>query len=72
MAGMSGLGRMLMVAGGLVFLVGLVMTLAPRFGLGRLPGDVVWERGSFTLYLPIVTSIILSLILTAVLWLARR
>lgn len=66
------LGRVLMIAGGLVFLVGLVITVAGRLGLGRLPGDVVVERGSFTLYVPIVTSILLSLVLSGLLWLLRR
>jgi hypothetical protein len=43
-----------------------------RFGLGRLPGDIVVDRGGFVLYLPITTSIILSLLLGLGLWLARR
>jgi hypothetical protein len=42
------------------------------FGLGRLPGDVVVDRGSFYFYLPITTSIIVSLLLGLGLWLARR
>jgi len=66
------LGRALMITGGLVFLVGLVITVAGRLGLGRLPGDVVVERGGFTLYVPIVTSILLSLVLSGLLWLLRR
>jgi Protein of unknown function (DUF2905) len=68
----SGLGRLLMLAGGLLFVVGLVLTLASRAGLGKLPGDIVVERGNFTFYFPIVTSILLSLLLTGLLWLLRR
>jgi hypothetical protein len=68
----SGLGRLLMFAGGLLFVLGLVLTFASRAGLGRLPGDVVVQRGNFTFYFPIVTSILLSLLLTGLLWLLRR
>jgi len=67
-----GLGRVLMITGWLVFLIGLVITILSRLALGRLPGDVVVERGSFTLYFPIVTSILLSLVLSSLLWLLRR
>jgi hypothetical protein len=70
--GTGGLGRVLMVTGGLVFLAGVVLTVADRLGLGRLPGDIVVERGHTTFYFPIVTSILLSLLLSALLWLFRR
>jgi hypothetical protein len=63
---------MLMVAGGLLFVIGLAFTLMGRAGLGRLPGDIVVERGNFSVYFPVVTSILLSLILSAVLWLLQR
>jgi hypothetical protein len=55
-----------------VFVFGLVLTFAGRAGIGRLPGDVVIERGSTTFYFPIVTSILLSLLLSGLLWLLRR
>jgi len=61
-----------MLTGGLMFLIGLVLTLLGRMGLGRLPGDVVVERGNFTFYFPLVTSILLSLVLSGLLWLLRR
>jgi Protein of unknown function (DUF2905) len=70
--GLGGVGRMLMTAGVLLFVLGLVLSLLGRTGLGRLPGDVVVERGDWTFYFPIVTSIVLSLVLTAILWLLRR
>jgi hypothetical protein len=69
---MDGLGRTLMVTGALVFVLGLALTFAGRAGLGRLPGDVVIERGNATFYFPIVTSILLSLLLSGLLWLLRR
>jgi hypothetical protein len=70
--GLAGLGRMLMIAGALLFVLGLGLSLLGRAGLGRLPGDIVVERGSFSFYFPIVTSILLSLILSGLVWLLRR
>ena len=69
---MSGLGRLLMTVGGLLFVVGLALSLIGRTSAGRLPGDIVLERGHFTFYFPVVTSILLSLLLSGVLWLLRR
>ena len=66
------IGRMLMVAGGILFLAGLIVTVAAPIGLGRLPGDIVYRRGNFTLYFPIVTSILLSVALSLVFWFLRR
>ena len=70
--GLGGLGRVLMAIGGLIFVLGFVVALLGRTGLGRLPGDIVVQRGGFTFYFPIVTSILLSLLLTGILWLLRR
>jgi hypothetical protein len=70
--GLGGLGRALMAVGGLVFVLGLVLSLLGRTGLGRLPGDIVVHRGNWTLYFPIATMILLSLVLTGILWLLRR
>ena len=62
-------GVLLVVAGGLVILLG--RTGVP-FGLGRLPGDVLIKRDGFTFYLPITTSILVSVVLSAILWFVRR
>ena len=70
--GLGGLGRLLMIVGGVMLVLGLVLSLLGRTGLGRLPGDIVVQRGGWTFYFPIVTSILLSLLLTAVFWLLRR
>ncbi len=70
---MHDLGRMLIVLGVLIALVGVVLMVADRVpGLGRLPGDIHVERGSWTFYFPLGTSIVLSLLLTLVLWLIGR
>jgi Protein of unknown function (DUF2905) len=71
--GTSELGRLLILAGALLVVAGLVLTLAGKVPyLGRLPGDIVYRKGGLTLYLPITTSILLSLLLTLLLMLFRR
>lgn len=68
-----GLGRTLIVIGLLLVALGVLVTLAGRFtSLGRLPGDIVYRRGNFTFYFPLVTSLLLSLLLTALFWLFGR
>ena len=46
--------------------------LSVRFGLGRLPGDIVVDQDGFVLYLPITTAVIVSVLLSLVLWLVGR
>ena len=62
----------LIAAGAVLLAIGLAWPLITRLGLGRFPGDIVVERGSFRFYFPIVTSLLLSAILTLVVWLLRR
>jgi hypothetical protein len=64
--------KILIGAGLLLALVGLVLLLGERFGLGRLPGDIIIERGNFRLYIPVATSLVASLLLSLVLWLVNR
>jgi uncharacterized membrane protein YkgB len=62
------LGRLLLVVGVLVALVGVGLLLAPRVPwLGHLPGDLVFRRERVTIYVPIVTSLVVSLVLTLLL-----
>ena len=69
----SDLGRLLVILGGLIAVVGLVVMIAGKVPfLGRLPGDIVYRKGGTTFYFPIVTCLVLSLILTLVLRLLRR
>lgn len=67
------LGRVLVVFGGVIAILGLVLWSA--FGgswLGRLPGDIRIERGSSSFYFPIVTCILVSVVLTLIMSLFRR
>jgi membrane protein implicated in regulation of membrane protease activity len=62
------IGKLLIIVGGLILLVGLVLTLGLRIPfLGKLPGDISIDRGNVHFYFPIVTSLLLSLVLTIVL-----
>ncbi len=71
--GMQDLGRWLIGVGIVVVLVGVVLAVAPRVPwLGRLPGDIVVRRDSFTLYFPLATSIVVSVVLTILLNLFGR
>jgi Protein of unknown function (DUF2905) len=65
---MQDLGRLLLVFGGVLVLVGALLLLAPRIPwLGRLPGDFVFQRGPVTFYFPLVTSLVVSVVLTLLL-----
>jgi len=67
MVGFEEIGKALLIVGGLIVLLGLVLIFAPRLPwLGRLPGDIVLQRGNFSCYFPIVTFLLLSLLLTIV------
>ena len=70
---MNELGKMLFVFGAVIAPVGL--TLWTGFGkgwLGRLPGNIHYSRGNFTFYFPLVTCILVSPLLTLLLWLFRK
>ena len=76
MADLSGAGRFLLVTGVVLSAIGALLILAPRVPgldrLGRLPGDFVVERGPITIFFPIVSSIVISVLLTIVLNLISR
>lgn len=64
--------RFLMIAGAVLFLLGLVFWLFPSLpGLGQLPGDIVIRGERTTFYFPIATSIILSILLSVIFFLLR-
>jgi hypothetical protein len=58
---MMGIGKLLMTIGVVLFIIGFLMQFIQ---IGKLPGDIVFKKGNTTFYLPIMTSIILSLVLS--------
>ena len=65
---MPDIGRLLIIVGVLIVVVGLALTFGPRIPfLGRLPGDIAIERGNVHVYFPIVTCLLLSVLLTVIL-----
>ena len=69
---MRDLGRLLIVFGAILLVSGVVLTVAGKLGLGKLPGDIVYRRGNFSFYFPLMTSILLSIVISLLLWLFRR
>ena len=64
-------GRFLVITGVILVVLGLIVMAGPRFsflGLGRLPGDIAIKGKNFQFYFPIVTCLIVSGVLTAVIW----
>ena len=74
------MGKVLMLVGGVLLLVGVLLVLLERlpgagggFGwLGKLPGDIVIKREHFSVYLPVTTSILISVVLSLLLYLLTR
>jgi hypothetical protein len=76
MSDLSGAGRLLLITGLVLAAAGALLILAPRFPgldrLGRLPGDFVFARGPVTVFIPLVSSLVISVLLTIVLNLILR
>jgi hypothetical protein len=66
------MARFLIFAGLVLIGLGVLWMVGERLGLGRLPGDIVIERGNFRFYFPLATSILLSVIISLLLWLFNR
>ena len=70
---MPGFGRNLIIIGLVIAAIGVAFSFTDRFPwLGRLPGDISIKRENFSFYFPLATSILLSLVLSLILWLLRR
>jgi len=63
---MGYMGRTLIIIGLILLVLGEILILGQKFGLGKLPGDIFIQKGNFTFFFPIVTCIIISLILTII------
>jgi Protein of unknown function (DUF2905) len=66
------MARFLIVLGLAILLVGLLWPYLSKLGLGRLPGDIVIERENVTLYIPLATCLLLSLVLSLIVWVSNR
>ncbi len=64
--------RLLIVAGVVLLVAGLAWPWLSKLPLGRLPGDLRLERDGFTFYFPITTGLLVSAVITLILWLLRR
>lgn len=73
--GIGTIGRYLIVFGIVIIGVGIIFVIAgrlPGLKIGRLPGDIYIERDGWRFYFPLMTSILLSIILSFILWLLGR
>jgi hypothetical protein len=66
------MARVLIVLGLAIAAAGLLWPYLSQLGLGRLPGDIVIERENMTLYFPLATCLLISLLLSVVLWVVNR
>jgi len=66
------MGKILIVLGLALAALGVIWLAGERLGLGRLPGDIVIERDGMRIYIPLMTSLVVSVGLTLLLWLFSR
>ena len=66
------MARWLIILGLVLVVTGLLWPWLGKLGLGRLPGDIVIERENLRLYIPLTTSLLISLVLSLILWLLNR
>ena len=73
MSDLHGLGKLLIFFGGMLALIGVLVLFVGKLPwLGRLPGDILIERKNFSFYLPLATSLLISLALSIILWILSR
>jgi hypothetical protein len=66
---LSGSAKTLMVIGGIIFLIGFLLQFIK---LGKLPGDILVKKGNMTVYFPVMTSILISVLLSAIMYIISR
>ncbi len=73
MLGVGTLGKFLILLGAFIMIAGVLLLVGEKIPwIGRLPGDLLIRKKNFTFYFPIVTSLLISLILTLLLWIFRK
>ena len=66
------MSRTLIIFGVVLIVAGLLWPVIGKLGFGRLPGDIIIERENFRLYIPLATSLVVSVVLSLLLWLLSR
>lgn len=66
------MSRTLIIIGLVIIAIGIVWPWLARVGFGRLPGDILIQRENFTIYIPIATGLLFSIVLSLLLWLINR
>ena len=66
------MARFLIVLGLVIVVIGLLWPYLSQIGLGRLPGDIVIERENMTVYFPLMTCLLLSVLFSLVFWVVNR
>ena len=70
---MEGMGKSLIVIGLLLIVIGVAIAFGPRIPfIGKLPGDIYIKKDNFTFYFPLATSVLISVIITFVMYLFRK
>ncbi len=69
---MNSFGKILITMGVVLFLIGGLLIIGEKFGLGKLPGDIFIQKGNFTFFFPIVSCLIISLLITFLFNIFRR
>jgi uncharacterized membrane protein YkgB len=73
MVGLGALGKLLILLGVLIVVIGLLLLIGEKIPwLGKLPGDIIIRKEKFTFYIPITTSILISILLTLLLMIFRK
>jgi hypothetical protein len=66
---MQSIGKYLIVFGAVILIAGVILTFFPRLNFfGKLPGDISIKKENYSVYFPIVTSIVISILLTLIFW----
>jgi hypothetical protein len=66
------MARMLIIIGIVIVLIGVLWPWLGRLGLGHLPGDIIFERGNVKFYVPITTCVLISAVISLIIWAVNR
>ena len=66
------MSKTLIIIGTMLVIVGVLWPYLDKLGLGRLPGDIIIRRENFTFYFPLITGLLVSILLSLILWFINR